>query len=62
MTFSRCSFFMEGCVHYSPLGRGGGGGFSGFQVIGMIEWGQTSQPIKIPRASNKTPRNPWTKI
>ena len=34
---------------------GGGGGFSGFQVIGMIEWEQTSQPIKIPRASNKTP-------
>ena len=25
MTYSRCSFFMEGCVHYSPLGRGGGG-------------------------------------
>ena len=24
MTYSRCSFFMEGCVHYSPLGRGGG--------------------------------------
>ena len=60
MTYSRCSFFMEGCVHYSPLGRGLG--YSGFQVIGMIEWGQTSKPIKIPRTSNKTPRNPWTKI
>ena len=61
MTYSRCSFFMEGCVHYSPLGRGGGG-FSGFQVIGMIEWGQTSQPIKIPRASNKPPEIPGPKF
>ena len=61
MTYSRCSFFMK-VVYIIPHWEGGGGGFSGFQVIGMIEWGQTSQPIKIPRASNKTPRNPWTKI
>ena len=24
----------------------------------MIEWGQKSKPKKIPRASNKTPKNP----
>ena len=40
---------------------GGGGGYSGFQVTGMIEWEQKSRPQKIPRASNKTPKNPWTK-
>ena len=28
----------------------------------MIEWGQNSKPQKIPRVSNKTPRNTWTKI
>ena len=28
----------------------------------MIEWGQKSKPQKIPRVSNKTPRNTWTKI
>jgi len=37
------------------------GGYSEFQVTGMIEWGQKSIPKKIPRASNKTPKNPWTK-
>ena len=26
----------------------GGGGYSGFQVIGMMEWGQKSKPRKIP--------------
>ena len=45
---------------YSQVG-GGGGGYSGFEVTGMIEWGQKSKPPNIPRASNKTPKNPWTK-
>ena len=35
----------------------GGGGYSGFQVMGMIEWGQKLKPKKIHRASNKTPKN-----
>ena len=26
----------------------------------MIEWGQKLKLIKIPSASNKTPKNPWT--
>ena len=46
-------------------GGGGGGGagwYSGFQVTGMMEWGQKSKPKNIPRASNKTPKIPWTKI
>ena len=30
--------------------------YSGFQVMGMIEWGQKSKPNEIPRASNKTPQ------
>ena len=34
----------------------GGGGYSRFQVTGMIKWGQKSQHQKIPRASNKTPQ------
>ena len=34
----------------------------GFQVTWMIEWGQKSKPKKILRASNKPPKNPWTKI
>ena len=43
------------------------GGYSGFQVTGMIEWGQKSKPKKIPRASKEpkksldqklTPQNP----
>ena len=38
------------------------GGYSRFQVTGMFEWGQKSKPKKIPWASNKTPKNPWTKI
>ena len=37
-------------------------GYSGFQVTGMIEWGQKSKPKKIPWASNKSQKNPWTKI
>ena len=30
------------------------GGYSGFQVTGMIEWSQKSRPKKVPRASSKT--------
>ena len=30
--------------------------YSGFQVTGVIEWGQKSKPKKILRASNKTPK------
>ena len=37
------------------------GGYTGFQVIGIIEWRQKSKPKKLPRASNKAPENPWTK-
>ena len=37
------------------------GGYSGFQVTGMIEWEQKSRPKEIPRASNKTQKNPLTK-
>jgi len=32
-----------------------------FEVTGMIEWGQKSKPQKVPWASNKTQKNPWTK-
>ena len=39
------------------------GGYSEFQVTGMIEWGQKSIPKKIPRASNKTQKKiPGPKI
>ena len=46
-----------------PMGVGGGG-YSGSQVTGMIEWGRKSTPPqkKTPRASNKTPKKLWTKI
>ena len=37
------------------------GGYSGFQVTGMIEWSLKSRPKKIPRTSSKTQKNPWTK-
>ena len=30
-------------------------------MTGIIEWGQKSKPKKIPKASNKTLINPWTK-
>ena len=39
----------------------GGRGYSGVQVTEMIEWEQKSKFQKIPRASNKTPKNSWTK-
>ena len=35
----------------------GGGGYSGFQVTGLIKWGQKSKPRKIPSACNKTIKN-----
>ena len=40
-------------LHARPVG---GGGYSRFQVTGMIKWGQKSQHQKNPRASNKTPQ------
>ena len=40
-------------LHARPVG---GGGYSRFQVTGMIKWGQKSQHQKIPWASNKTPQ------
>ena len=49
-----------GCFRLDCVSRGGGG-YSGTLVTGMIEWGQKSKPKKIPRASNKTQKNPWTK-
>ena len=42
--------------------QGEAGEYSGFQVRRMIEWLQKSKPQKIPRASNETQENPWTKI
>jgi len=50
----RCSFLID-----EEKGRGS---YSVFQMRGMIKWGQKSKPKEIPRASNKTPKNPWTKI
>ena len=39
----------------------GGGGFSGFQVTGIIKWGQKSKPKIIPKAFNKTQKNSRSK-
>ena len=39
----------------------GGGGCSGFQVKGIIKWGQKSKPKIIPKAFNKTPKNSRSK-
>ena len=50
-----CTDFANEVVCFMPRG------VLGFQVTGMIEWEQKSRPKKIPRASNKTPKNPWTK-
>ena len=33
-----------------------GGGYSGFQVTGMIEWSQKSRPKKTPRAFQQNPK------
>ena len=38
------------------------GGYSGFQVTGMIKWEPKSRPKKIPTASNKTQKIPGPKI
>ena len=38
------------------------GGYSGFQVTGMMEWEKKSKPKKIPRASNKTQKIPGPKF
>ena len=52
--------------HVKKKGGGGGGvgerGYRlGVEVTEMIEWEEKSKFQKIPRASNKTPKNPWTK-
>ena len=47
-------------LHPREWGRGVGG-YSGFQVTGMIELGQKSKR-KILRTFNNTPKNPSTKI
>ena len=45
--------------HFGNLRKGRPqGGYSGFQVTGMIEWSQKSRPKKISRASSKTQKNP----
>ena len=41
---------------------GGGGGYSGFQVTGIIKWGQKSKPKIIPKAFNKTQKKPEQKL
>ena len=41
--------------HHLTIGGGGGGWCTGFQVTGMIKWGQKLKPPKIRRACNKTP-------
>ena len=38
-----------------------GGGCSGFQVTGIIKWGQKSKPKIIPKAFNKTQKNSRSK-
>ena len=42
-------------------GGGGGGRYSGFQVTGIIKWGQKSKPKIIPKAFNKTQKNSRSK-
>ena len=39
-----------------------GGGYSGFQVTGMIEWEQNSKTKKISTASNNPPKIPGPKF
>ena len=38
------------------------GGYSRFQVTGMIEWGQKSKPNQIPRAPTKPKKIPGPKF
>ena len=47
----------DGCMFCSNLHKRPGGvrGYSGFQVTGMIEWGQKSKPNKILKASYNPP-------
>ena len=51
----------DGCMFCSNLhqrpegGVRGVRGYSGFQVTGMIEWGQKSKPNKILKASYNPP-------
>ena len=42
-------------------GLRGLGGYSGFQVTGMIDWGQKSKPNKILKASYNPPHPPLPK-
>ena len=57
----------DGCMFCSNLHKRPGGvrgvrGYSGFQVTGMIEWGQKSKPNKILKASyNPPPKIPGLK-
>ena len=37
------------------------GGYSGFQVTGMIEWSQKSRSKKISKACSENSKNAWTK-
>ena len=47
----------DGCMFCSNLHKRPGGvrGYSGFQVTGMIEWGQKSKPNNILKASYNPP-------
>ena len=45
-------------INIVHLLAGGGGGGSGFQVTGIIKWGQKSKPKKIPGAKINPPRIP----
>ena len=47
----------DGCMFCANLHKRPGGvrGYSGFQVTGMIEWGQKSKPNKILKASYNPP-------
>ena len=38
------------------------GGYSGFQVMGMIKWSQKSRPKKIPRAPAKPKKSLYQKL
>ena len=49
-------------LHYYICTRGGEGGYSGFKLTGMIEWGQKSKPKKIPWAQQKQKKIPGLKI
>ena len=49
-------------LHYYICTRGGGGGYSWFQVTGTIEWGQKSKPKKIPWAQQNQKKIPGLKI